>query len=122
MTHRADTLAAVSAALASVWTSQGRSFATFEHEDDDALFVQYVDGVLNVAWPFEREPAERLRRDGVTLPAGGRVAAWTPGATAQLAVGDARAGEVAEFVLRLFERVLAPDGRARLVTRIDADR
>ena len=38
----------VRAALSEVWSSGGRRFATFEDVDDEAHFVQYLDGQLTV--------------------------------------------------------------------------
>jgi hypothetical protein len=103
--------------LAQVWTSQGRKFATFEREGDEDFWVQYLDGELNVRWPFDEEPATGLARRGVALPAGAFHGWHAPGANAVIEVGDASLDAVALLVESLFARVFSARGSA-LVARV----
>jgi hypothetical protein len=105
-------------ALADVWTTQGRRFATFEARPDADRWIQYLDGELNVRWPLDEAPALALARLGVALPAG-TFAAWhVAGENAVFAVGDARLDEVAALVDRLFAKVVAPDA-ASIEARVE---
>lgn len=93
-------------ALATVWPDQGRIFVTFEDPEDDSSFLQFVDGQLNLAWPFDDDPRTRLPRVGVPLPPGVRVLSWTRHGTAVLHNGDLRCDETAAWIDLLLERVL----------------
>ena len=93
-------------ALAAVWDAGGRRFATFEDADDDERFVQYIDGQLNVSWPFDRSPDEVLLAAQVALPGASFVIGWTPRGTAQLAIGDLLLDDAAALIVRLLTRVL----------------
>jgi len=106
-------------AIADVWDSGGRRFVTVEDADDEDAFVQYIDGQVNVAWPFEDEPEIVLEKVGAQLPGAAFVASYTPGATAILAVGDLLQDEVVTLVARLVERVLEAD---EVAVRVDSDR
>jgi hypothetical protein len=106
-------------ALADVWDSGGRRFVTIEDVVDDAYFLQYVDGQLNVAWPFESEPELELEDAGVELPDGVSLLSWAPRGTLILAVGDLLLDDVVDLVENLLDRVLEVDDVA---VRIDSDR
>ena len=112
---------AVHDALARVWRSRGALFATFECEDDEGLFVQYVDGVLHLSLPGEQSLAEALEDAGVELPRTAFVMAGAAGApTGQIAVGDLTADAVARLVHALFERLLVPGWPEHaIVTRVE---
>ncbi len=125
MTQDKDALLRVRDGLVSVWDAQGRRFVTFEPDagrgggDARERFVQYLDGVLNLTWPLDEEPATALPRLGVALPRGAFVAFHAPGGTAQIAVGDVLLDEVAALVVALVERVVAPGGSAGLTARVE---
>ena len=106
-------------ALSEVWGSAGRRFATFEDAEDEERFVQYLDGQLNVAWPFDRSPQDVLRASRVALPGSSFVLAWTPFGTAQIAVGDLLLDDVAALIVRLLTRVF---DAWELEDRVDEDR
>jgi hypothetical protein len=95
--------------LADVWTTQGRRFVTFEVEDgeEDDRWVQYLDGELNLSWPFEEDLPTALARRAVALPAGAFCGWSAPGENAVIEVGDAKLDDVAVLVEALFDRVLA---------------
>ena len=105
--------------LERVWHAHGRSFLTIEDAGDEERFVQFLDGQLNVAWPFDDDPAELLPRRRAAPPAGVRVLSWRPGGTFVAHTGDLRLDETAEWVARLLERVLDVDDVA---VRVEADR
>lgn len=107
------------AALAEVWASHGRRFLTIEDADDDSRFVQYLDGQLNVAWPFDDEPEELLERLGIRLSAASFVLAWTPGGTAILAVGDLLQEDVAALLEEIVDEALECGD---VHVRVDSDR
>ena len=109
----------VRAALSEVWSSGGRRFATFEDADDEECFVQYLDGQLNVAWPWDREPEIVLRSAQVALPGSAFVISWTAFGTAQLAVGDLLLDDVAALIVRILTRVF---DAWELEDRVDDDR
>ena len=125
-TQDKDTLNQVRDGLLSVWDTQGRRFVTFEPDrgrgdGDDAAerWVQYLDGVLNLVWPLDEEPATALPRLGVALPPGAFVAFSAPGGTAQIAVGDVLLDDVAALVVALCEHVVAPGAAGRLTLRVE---
>ena len=102
-------------ALAEVWDSGGRRFVTIEDGHDEDVFVQYIDGQLNVSWPFEADPNTELPRLGAPLPGGVFVISWAPRGTVILAVGDLLLDDVADLVDRILDRVLeAGDPTARV--------
>ncbi len=101
----------IRAALDRVWDSQGREMASFEvpgREDD--LWIQYVDGQLNLAWPFDRSPDEVLPQRGVRLAGSAFTMSWGAGASAQIGVGDLRVSEVTDLVRQIVRRALSPHG------------
>jgi len=106
-------LTAIREVLDRIWTSQGREFASFEivrgGRADPDRWVQYLDGELNVRWPFEAAPGSELPRAGIRLPRGVRVLSWFPGENAVLAAGDLRVDEVALLVADLGRLLAAPD-------------
>jgi len=106
-------------ALAEVWDAGGRRFATFEDRDDEDRFVQYLDGQLNVAWPFDREPDAVLRSARVALPGTAFVISWTAFGTAQIAVGDMLLDDVASLIVRIMTRVFEA---WEFESRVDQDR
>ena len=106
-------------ALSQVWDAGGRRFATFEDLENEEHFVQYIDGQLNVAWPYDREPGDVLRSARVGLPGSAFVVSWTAFGTAQFAVGDLRLDDVAVFIIRLLTRVF---GAWEFEDRVDDDR
>jgi len=106
-------------ALSEVWDAGGRRFATFEDGDDDEHFVQYLDGQLNVAWPYDREPGDVLRSARVPLPGSAFVIAWTAFGTAQIAVGDMLLDDVAGLIVRIMTRVF---DAWEFDARVDRDR
>lgn len=94
----------IASGLDAVWRTQGRRFVSFEFDPgpERELWVQYIDGELNLCWPFDTPPEERLG----TLPNGAFVMSWQPRGTAILAVGDALQGDLAGFIARTFSDVL----------------
>jgi hypothetical protein len=122
-TDRKATLQLVRDGLAAVWDSKGRKFVTFEAETSRSeapeLWVQYLDGELNLSWPEDDDPRTTLPRRGVTLPAGAFVTFHTPLGSAQIAVGDVVLDDVASLILELFERVLASATAFELTSRVE---
>ena len=106
-------------ALVEVWDSGGRRFVTVEDAEDDAYFLQYVDGQLNVAWPFDSEPESALAALGSDLPEGAFVLSWAPRGTLQVAVGDLLLDDVSDLMELLLDRVLEVDA---VVVRVESDR
>jgi hypothetical protein len=113
------TLDAIRRGLAEVWDTGGRSFVTFELEGEGDVWVQWIDGQVNVRWPLDRDPAQELPARGVRLPRGAAIVSWTPGGTLHLGAWDVRADDAAELIESLFARVLAGSARFRLETRVD---
>jgi hypothetical protein len=106
-------------ALEEVWDSGGRRFVTVEDTADEGVFLQYLDGQLNLAWPFDEAPTEILAEAGVSVPEGTFVLSWQPRGTAILAVGDLRVEAVADLVEDLLDDVLEAD---EVAIRVESDR
>lgn len=108
--------------LARVWDSGGREFVTFELSDggraDPDLWVQWLEGEVNAAWPRDDDPRTGLPRLGVPLPPGAFVASHVPGGNAIVNVLDCRIDDVAEFVDRWFDRVLDAGPRYDVEVRV----
>jgi hypothetical protein len=118
----ASRLDVIRRALDEVWTTQGARFATFEvgaTGADADLWVQYLDGELNVRWPLAGAPAVEFALRGVVLPAGAFVEWWAPGENAVVAVGALRVDEVAALVDSLLANVLAARADFPLNVRVD---
>lgn len=114
----------IRAGLAEVWDTAGRRFVTFEMIGDDGrpdpdLWVQWIDGELNLRWPFDDDPAAGLPRRGVRLPAAASVRSHVPGANAIVGAWDLRIDDTAEFIDAVFRRVLARGPRWDVEARID---
>jgi hypothetical protein len=107
---------AITSGLQAVWRTQGRHFVSFECDEtaECDVFVQYLDGELNVSWPFDEDPAALL---GV-LPRGAFVLSWQPHGAVIVAVGDLLADEVAAFIAHVFRNVLALPSGALPQTRV----
>jgi hypothetical protein len=117
---------AIREGLARVWDSGGRSFVTFEllrdGRPDPDLWVQWLEGELNLRWPHDEDPRTGIARRGVPLPPGALVGTHVPGANAVVHALDARIDDVAEFVDAWFQRVLDADGRYEVEARVDPHR
>lgn len=105
MAKRDDVLAT----LDRVWDTQGALFATFEAAEDEDAFVQYIDGMLHVRWPFEDEVDDLLDEIELDLPEQAFIASEDVGHSLEIAVGDVLAPEIADFIVALFDRLLAPE-------------
>ncbi len=109
--------------LAEVWASKGRSFVTFEAKrgarSDPDLWVQYLDGELNVRWPLGEEPATALARRGVSLPPRAFVGFWAADQNAVFEVGDVLLEPLAAFVDALFASVVAGDRGYEVEARVE---
>lgn len=107
--------------LGRVWNSGGRRFVTFElvagGRPDPERWVQWLEGELNLRWPYEEDPRTALPRLGVHLPAGASVQWHVPGENACLGVWDTRIDDVAALVHALFDRVLGGGARSEVVSR-----
>src|SRR5262245_15803732 len=123
---RPGPLDVIRSGLAEVWSSQGRTFVTFEvaarSGSDADRWIQYLDGRLNLRWSLDEAPASALAARGVALPKGVFCSSWRPGDTAVLEVGDLLLDETASLVDALFEKLVADDPKYGVVARIDRDR
>jgi hypothetical protein len=121
--RRASNLDVIAGALAGVWTSQGRRFATFEVAERPGnasdRWIQYLDGELNVRWDRDEEPAVALPRLAVALPRGAFLGWHQPRQNAVIEVGDVALPEVARLVLDLFEKVVAAGPGFRVAARVE---
>lgn len=115
---------AMLAGLREVWSSGGRRFVTFELEGPDGrpdpdLWIQWLDGEINMAWPSDDEPAAELVRRGAPPPRGAAVTSWQPGQNVILGAWDARDEDVADFLDRVFVRIFDARRGYRVQVRID---
>src|SRR5689334_16177413 len=78
--------------------------ATFEDMADESRWVQFVDGVINAAWPFSGAPDARFKKMGSI-----ELTAWSRAkyATGALALTDKT--EIAKWIERYFLEVLECD-------------
>ena len=117
---------AIREGLARVWDSGGRSFVTFElvrgGRPDPDLWAQWLDGEVNLRWPFDEDPRTALPRLGAALPPGAFVASHVPGGSVIVNALDARIDDVAEFLDRVFLRVLGADPRYEVEIRVESHR
>ncbi|MCG3134112.1 MAG: hypothetical protein HMLKMBBP_01398 [Planctomycetes bacterium] len=116
---------AMLAGLREVWPTGGRKFVTFELLGDDGrgdpdVWIQWLDGELNLAWPFDEDPADELPRRGAPPPRGASVSSWQPGSNAILGAWDARDHDVADFCDRVFVRVFGARAGYAVEVRVDA--
>ena len=97
--------------LERVWHTQGREFASFElirgGRPDPDLWVQYLDGELNLRWPLMDEPGQALGARGVPPPVGAFLLSFQPGANAIFAVGALVLDDLALWIDGLVREVLA---------------
>ena len=120
-------LGVITDALTQVWTSQGRRFATFEaaarrderRSEGSDRWIQYLDGELNVRWDHDEEPAVLLPRRAVALPRGAFLGWHAPRRNAVIEVGDVALPDVAQFVLALFEKIVADGLAVRIAARVE---
>ena len=109
---------AIAKGLAEVWDTGGRRFVTFEIAGDDDRWVQWIDGELNVRWPFDDDPATGLPRRGVRLPAAAAVRSFVAGGSLILGAWDLRAEDTADLIDGIFRRILADSTRYEVEVRI----
>src|SRR5262245_5380210 len=109
--------------LEAVWATQGREFVTFEPSEDSGpqadLWIQFLDGEVNVRWTSGEDPSTELTRRSVRLPRGAAMRSFVPGSNVVIDVGDAPIGEVADLIDALFTRIVARAPRRRVVARVD---
>lgn len=109
--------------LARVWDTGGRSFVTFElvrdGRPDADLWVQWIDGEVNLRWPRDDDPRTAVPRLGVPLPPGAIVGSHTAGGNVIVHALDARIDDMAEFIDRWFQRVLDAGARYDVEARVD---
>ena len=114
---------AIRESLAEVWDSGGRTFVTFEvvrnGRPDPDLWVQWIDGQINLRWPRDDDPRTALPRLGAPLPPGAFVSFHVADSNVIVGALDARIDDVAEFIERFCARVLADDVRCEVAARID---
>lgn len=73
------------------------------------VWIQALTGSVNMMYPFEQEPLEKLRVSSVRSPLGMELIEWQPTAFATFAVSTVTVGELAFFLEQLFTRVLGCD-------------
>ena len=114
---------AIREGLARVWGSGGREFVTFELADggrtDPDRWVQWLEGDVNLRWPLDEDPRTALLRLGAAPPPGAVVGFHTPGGNACVHALDARIDDVAEFIDRVFRRVLGAPSRYEVEVRVE---
>ncbi len=73
------------------------------------VWIQALTGSVNMTYPFEQEPLEKLRVSSVRSPLGMELIEWQPASFATFAVQTITVGELAFFLEQLFTRVLGCD-------------
>ncbi len=106
--------------LERVWSTQGREFVTFEAEGNEDLWIQYLDGELNVRWPLTDALDSGLDRLGVSRPPGTLLLSVSPGSNAVLGVGALELDDVASLIDELFTKLLGTGGA--IVARVESHR
>jgi hypothetical protein len=83
------------------------------------VWVQVIPGTVNMAYPFDDDPLDRLGACGVDAPPALDLIEWDAGSYAAFDVGGVPARDQALFVDRLFVLVLGCDDEYELATSVE---
>lgn len=102
------TIELIEAAVREINAGEHDSFGTLRVIGDDARWVQYTPGMVNVAYPFDIAPTDKLRDFAFT-----EVEEWKAGASAMIELFMPER-DLAAWIDRYFREVLDCDREYRL--------
>jgi hypothetical protein len=107
-------IAQIEAGLAALPGGRQGFVLTLESDEDDDVWVQVSDGLINAAWPFEHEPEPLFPALGASSQV-----AFEAGVYATFAMPEAPTGLLARWIAHYFVEILGCDPAVELTAAVE---